>query len=946
MTPRATYRLQLHRGFGFRDAARIVPYLARLGVSHLYLSPILKARPGSLHGYDVVDHAAINPELGSDADFASLAATAGEHHLGILLDIVPNHMGVMSADNPWWLDVLENGPAAEHADHFDIDWDAQRPQMRGRLLVPVLGEPYGRALEAAQMQVGFAAATGSFSLHYYEHRLPLDPATYPAIFDPPEAHPPDTEDEQDFASLLGAFGSLPTTSETGETLRATRYRDKEATKRRLARLCERSPVVRERIDAALRAINGDARHAGSFGALHRLLEAQPYRLASWRVAGDEINYRRFFDVNSLAALRVERPEVFADTHHRIREWLDAGFVQGLRIDHPDGLYDPREYFERLQALRAPREPAEPLYVVVEKILASYEKLRDDWAVSGTTGYEFGALVTAWLTDGAGETPLDSAYAFYLDREPVYDDIVHASRVHMMSTSLAAEIAVLAAQLDRLAQRHRHTRDFTASSLRNALVEVIACFPVYRTYITRAGLVDEDRAVIERAINMARARSRVTDSSVYDFVARMLLLELPASGEIGRDAAIEFCAKFQQVTAPVAAKGVEDTAFYRYNRLVSGNEVGSEPRRFSASTLALHEAAADRAARWPQGLLATSTHDSKRSEDVRARIGVLSEMPQRWRAHLRRWLRLNRSRRLSLPAGDAPSRNDEYLFYQTMLGIWPAPGTTDAADAAQLERRLAEYLLKASREAKLRTSWVNPDAEYEAALARFVASCCDVTRTNAFLADMLALLEPVAYFGVFNSLSQTVLKLTTPGVPDLYQGTELPTDSLVDPDNRRPVDYARRALLLDTVLGELARATDRGAWLRGLLDSPHDGRLKLLVTARLLQLRQEQPALFAASEYQPLCVSGAQAEHLCAFGRILQEQALIVIVPRWCARLAGGALEPPLGALWGDTAIELPELRGVPRDVITGDTPPIAAGSGLRAADALTTLPFAVLLSSA
>src|SRR5262245_8321587 len=872
--PRATYRLQLNREFTFADATRAVPYLARLNISHLYASPILKARPGSMHGYDVTDHTRLNPELGTPEDFAALVATLHEHGLGLIVDIVPNHLGVMGDDNVWWLDVLENGPAARAAHHFDIDWRPNRGSMRDRVLVPILGDVYGAVLERGELQLRLDPAAGSFAVRYHDHLLPIDPREYPRIFaqSPIPTTLPEDDARADFESLLNAFGNLPARSDTSEDSIAIRYRDKEAHKRRLVRLLERSPEIQRHIEATVARLNGTPGDARSFDALDALLDAQAYRLSYWRVAVDEINYRRFFDVNDLAALRMDEAGVFDSTHKLIFELVERGMIDGLRIDHIDGLYDPQAYLERLHA--------KSLYVVVEKILAPHERLPETWPVQGTTGYEFAALTTSWLVCNDYEVRMTRRYRQFTEGDASFEQIAYDSKRLVMRSSLAAEIEVLATQLDRIAQLDRRTADFTRAAIREAIRELIACFPVYRTYVSHRGVSDEDRRIVNWAVNVARKRSAGVDLSVFDFLRDVLLGERSEGrSDSVRRAMLEFAMKFQQVTSPVAAKGVEDTALYRYSRLVCLNEVGNDPGRYGVSSSALHQANAERARLWPNTMLATSTHDTKRSEDVRARIAVLSELPELWKRHLARWTRLNRSKRRLLGEDPAPDRQDEYLLYQTLVGIW-----SPQEDSTSLIERMQTYAVKAAREAKRSSSWISPNAEYEKALTDFIAELLGDPERSAFLKDFRVLAETIAFFGTLNSLVQTVLKITAPGVPDFYQGTEVPALTLVDPDNRRHVDFAAAAQKLDAIenLPPHERVTS-----------------KLYVMLRLLQLRRDDPELFAKGGYQALPVEGVHREHVFAFARTFEGRTCIVIVPRWTAKLLDGVTELPLRErVWG------------------------------------------------
>lgn len=935
--PRATYRLQFNHCFTFHDAARIVPYLARLGISHIYASPLLKARPGSMHGYDVVDHSQLNPELGSREDFDRFVQVLHEHGLRLIVDIVPNHLGVMGDDNEWWLDVLENGPAARYAFHFDIDWRPNRGSMRDRILVPVLGDSYGEVLERGELQLQFDADNGSFSVRYHDHRMPIDPREYPRIFSQPIAEellPGDDAHRADFESLLNSFGNLPPRDDTSADAVAVRYRDKEAHKRRLARLIERSPEVLRHIAESVTRINGTPGQPDSFDALDALLEAQAYRLSYWRVAVDEINYRRFFDVNDLAALRMNERSVFDATHQLIFELIDAGSIDGLRIDHSDGLFDPEEYFQWLQERFGGGPEQRPLYVVTEKILAAHERLPESWLVHGTTGYDYAALQTAWLVDGDEESSMTRRYRTFTENEKSFESLAYESKHLVMRSSLAAEVEVLATQLDRIAHMDRHTADFTLAALREAIREVIACFPVYRTYISARGIGDEDRRIIHWALGLARRRSTGIEVSVFDFLRNVLLGTADGKGLAHRQAMLEFAMKFQQVTAPVTAKGIEDTAFYRYGRLICLNEVGGDPSRFGVSSNALHQANLERAKSWPHSMLATSTHDTKRSEDIRARIAVLSELPELWRQHLSRWSQLNRNKRRQVDDAPAPSREDEYLLYQTLAGLW-----SPALETGELIERLQAYMVKAGREAKRSTSWINPNTDYETAVSEFIVQLLSKPERNAFLRDFSSLATTVAFFGRINSLVTTVLKITVPGVPDFYQGTELPTFTLVDPDNRAPVNFDAAAVQLETV----TNATD----LTELLNEDDGVRAKLYVTARLLALRAADPQLFALGGYQPLQAEGEKKDHVFAFARAHENLSCVVIVPRWSAKLMDGISRLPVGDVWADTRVLLAEEGNEEmHDVLTSRS---LRGEGderaLRISDVFSTAPISVLRSA-
>jgi (1->4)-alpha-D-glucan 1-alpha-D-glucosylmutase len=961
--PRATYRLQLHAGFGFRAATELLPYLTELGVSDVYCSPYLRARPGSTHGYDIIDHNALNPEIGSPEEFDRFVEALHEHGMGQILDVVPNHMGVMGADNLWWMDVLENGPASVYADYFDIDWDPVNPALRHKVLVPVLGSHYGLALERGEIQLKFEPEAGGFAFFYFEHRFPVAPREYPRILERAlRALPAQIIDETsraEFESLVSAFSHLPPREATLPELLTERNRDKEVHKRRLAALCRAHPALVEAIEAALRAINGAPGDERSFDALHELLEAQGYRLAYWRVASDEINYRRFFDINDLAALRMENEAVFEATHRLILELVASGRVTGLRIDHPDGLYDPAQYFQRLQdriaALtgapterRRQRGRGLPVYLLAEKIAARHERVPESWPVHGTTGYRFTNVVNGLFVDTAARTRLDRIYRAFTGEDASLEDVVYASKRVILRNALASELNVLANRLARIAQADRRTRDFTLNNLRQALTEVIACFPVYRTYVAEK-VSTQDRRYIEWAIARAKQRSQASDISIFDFVLSALLSQTGEGASQAPPTQVRaFAMKFQQITAPVTAKGVEDTAFYRYNRLASLNEVGGDPDRFGFTLAAFHGASQDRAARWPSTMLTTSTHDSKRSEDVRARIDVLSEMPAAWRLSLRRWSRINRSKKVELDGAPAPSANDEYLLYQTLLGSWPC-GPLDEAGLAEYRHRIEGYMIKAVREAKVRSSWINVNESYEAAVTGFVGALLGRLQSNLFLDDFAGLQGFVTWLGMLNGLSQTLIKLASPGVPDIFQGTELWDFSLVDPDNRRPVDWALRRRLLSEIRPLLgAPCATRVPQLQAMLQAPEDGRCKLYLLGAALEVRRRRSGLFAGGDYAPVLAQGLRARHVVAFARRDGSGGVIAVAPRFFAALCERPGVLPYGPqVWGDTELPLPwlPLDVELRDAITGRHVAIessAQGVSVRMGELLTVFPVALL----
>jgi (1->4)-alpha-D-glucan 1-alpha-D-glucosylmutase len=965
--PRATYRLQLNRDFTFVQATAIVPYLSTLGISHCYISPFLKARPGSMHGYDIVDHNSLNPEIGTPEEFDHFVAALKEHGMGLIVDIVPNHMGIMGSDNAWWLDVLENGEASVYACFFDIDWHPLKEELHGKVLVPVLHDHYGAVLESGELKIAFRADRGEFDVTYRDHRFPVDPKEYPRILQTCADSPAGKLGEEnldllEFQSLITAFSHLPARQETSPDRIAERNRDKEINKRRLAALCERSPEIATCIVQAMESINGTPGDAASFEQLHELIKAQAFRLANWRVASDDINYRRFFDTNDLAGLCMENEAVFKPTHRLILDFVAQGKVDGLRVDHPDGLYDPAQYFNRLkqgivEAAHSSESVAnsesrgdESRYVVIEKILTGSERLPKQWPVCGTTGYDFSNLVNGLYVDPSAVARFDSLYRSFTGVEASYDDLAYRCRKLIVRVALASELNVLANQLTRIALSKRTTCDFTLNSLRDALMEVVANFPVYRTYVTAEGISENDAGYIRRAIALAKWRSPAADASVFDFVREVLLTSIAEGQDPAYQKAVTaFAMKFQQFSSPVMAKGLEDTAFYRYNRLVSLNDVGADLHRFGTTTADFHKANQERLRDWPYTMLATSTHDSKRSEDVRTRIDVLSEMPGLWRLRVREWRRFNRVHRSKVNEKPAPSPNDEYLLYQTLIGAWPTEPMQSENEWQSFRERVENYMLKAMREAKQNTSWINRNSEYETAVSSFVKALLSPDEQNRFLNDFVLFQQRIARIGLWNSLSQTLLKLACPGVPDIYQGNDLWDFSLVDPDNRRPVDYGRRQQAFESIRRSSGAANSASA--AELLETPQDGRLKLYVIWKTLCLRKEYPDVFQSGDYVPLDVRGAKANHAVAFIRKFENTSLIVIVPRLVSRLLNGSERPPIGAeMWGDTTVQLPECvcsRSY-RNIFTGEALAMEktdVGSAIHVSNALANFPLALCLQT-
>ena len=987
--PEATYRLQFHAGFTFRDARVIVPYLHDLGVTHCYASPYLQARPGSQHGYDITDHRALNPEIGTLEDYDAWVGELHAHQMGQILDMVPNHMGIAGNGNAWWNDVLENGPSSPYAGYFDIAWqDSPRAELLNRVLLPFLGESYGKVLEAQQLKLVYE--NGAFAIHYFERHFPLAPRSYALVLGynvqelgtllGAEAAP-----LVEYKSILTAVSHLPGRNETDPEKVAESQREKEVVKRRLAALTREYAEVRDFIEKSVTLFNGKVGDRHSFDLLDRLLDEQAYRLSYWRVAADEINYRRFFDINELAALSMEKLEVFTAAHELVLRLLSQGKIDGLRIDHPDGLYDPKQYLKRLQqyyVLACAREVFDsnpenhaqdwkelegpllerieaagweggpgPLYVVVEKILDAGEHLPPDWETHGTSGYDFVNVLNGLFVDPQGEEPLTRFYEQLTRDDTPYSEIIYRTKYLVLRDALSSELHMLGRQLDLLAQKNRWSRDFTQQSLRFVLRQTIACFPVYRSYISDEGVHEADQKYVDIAVRRAIRRNPTISRSLFRFVRDMLLLRYPESAsEPDQAEQRRFAGKFQQVTSPVTAKGVEDTAFYVYNRLLSLNEVGGDPARFGTSEDAVHRYNQARQSQWPWALSPLSTHDTKRSEDVRARLNVLSELPAEWQDCVQRWRGLNAAQHTNIDDVPAPDDNEEYFLYQTLVGAWPLEPYS-AQEYGQFVERVQAYMTKALHEAKVHSSWINPDEAYDEAIKQFVTRILDEELSGEFLADLRSFQRRISHFGLLNSLSQTFLRIVSPGVPDTYQGTELWDFSLVDPDNRRPVDYAQRQEMLSRLDAQLAEAgPDRRDLARELLRNKEDGRVKLFVTSQSLRCRRDHPGLFSTGDYLPGEATGMMRQHVFGFARRHGNQVAIAVAPRLVTRLAG--LEGlPLGeTIWQDTQFLLPGVEPSLkwRNIFTGQevaaSPDEENGSRLRLSEVFADFPVALLMA--
>ncbi len=978
--PRATYRLQLNRQFRFRDAMALIPYLSDLGISDLYLSPIFQARPGSGHGYDISNHNRVNPELGDETDLDELIRELAKRDMGVILDVVPNHMGIRDANNAWWMDVLENGPSSVYSRYFDIDWKPVKRELRNKVLLPILEDQYGKTLESGKLRLAFE--NGSFFIRYYETVLPVAPRSYREIL----GHRldlltgqlgPEDPHLQELQSILTALSYLPSRTELDPAKMAERSREKEIVKRRIAALYKSCPEICDSIDATVREFNGDVEDPHSYDELDELLDKQIYRPAFWKVAAEDINYRRFFDINELAAIRMEDPEVFRASHELLFRLLTGRQITGLRIDHADGLWDPAGYLRQLQYTYLQRtlesrragalvpgaaaglaewyasefesnpvaSHAWPLYVVVEKILSAGEPLPAGWAVQGTTGYDFLNAVTGLFVDSSQGETFASLYDEFIDRRIDFDTLVNSSKKMIMLVSLASEIYSLSHQLDSISERNRLYRDFTLDSFTFGIREVIASLGIYRTYIAGPDSVAQrDRVYIEAAVADARRRNPRTPAALFDFILDTLLLRnIREFRRPDRTALIDWVMRFQQITGPVMAKGVEDTAFYVYNRLLSLNEVGGNPAIFGISPEAFHHENTERLRRWSHSMLASSTHDTKRSEDVRARINVLSEMPSEWKEALQRWRAQNASKKLIVDGKPAPDANDEYHLYQTMLGVWQA-GASGATD--MLRHRVVSYMQKTIKEAKVHTSWVNPNKEYDQAVESFILQ---VFSDETFLHDFLTFQQRIQHYGRLNALAQLLLKLTCPGVPDLYQGSEIWDFRLVDPDNRGPIDYQVRRALLDEIKSGLHK---NGAELRDfasrLAISNDEGRAKIYTIYRTLNFRREHANLFAEGDYLPLQATGFRSRNVFAFSRSFGTERLIVVVPRLVVGLTEGIQKPLLGTeVWQDTWLTLP-VDSPPyryRNVFTGEAFSVAerdTETGILVGSTLAYFPVALL----
>lgn len=952
MRPLATYRVQLSSALTFEDVRGLVDYLARLGISHLYTSPFLRARAHSSHGYDVVDHHEISEALGGAAELRRLSTDLRARDMGWIADFVPNHMSTDCPSNRWWYDVLKNGRTSRFAGYFDIDWSPRNPKLEHKVLLPILKDHYGTTIESGGLTL--ALESGEFVIHYGDQTLPISPHSYYDILDPVvdelrrQTETADADELERIARQLRSVAKWTTVNAAQAEAREAEARELS---HKLDALMHASPNLASAVQGRISHLNGIVGDPNSYDSLHALLELQHYRLSYWRVAAHEVNYRRFFDINDLVAIRMDNPEVFDSAHRLLLELLGDGTIDGLRLDHPDGLWDPLRYCEALQdAYRLARRSESPagyagptsMLLYVEKVLARGETLPPEWPVNGTTGYDFATAAGQLLIDASAEAAITRIYQDYTGERRSFEDLVQQNKKLVLSATLASEVNLLTDALSRLSERDRHTRDFSSGALRDALTEVIAAFPIYRTYIRRDTVAPSahDRAAIAIAIRIARRHSHTTDSSIFEYFRRMWLLEcLPSTAKEDLPAWRSLVMRMQQLTAPVMAKAVEDTVYYVYNRLTGLNEVGGEPERFGISTGEFHRMNSERQRSWPTAMLTTTTHDTKRSEDVRARIATLSEVPDFWQSTLRDVAARAAPHTSELDGWLAPDHNEQILLYQTILGTLPPAPSANAMSGLAKEQyaaRLTAYMQKAVREAKVNMSWVDARPEYDQALERFVRG---VLRPDV-LEALFPLAQLVTYHGYWNSLTQVLLKCACPGVADIYQGSELWDYSLVDPDNRRTVDFAARKRALE----EISSVPDakRADFARQLVRSPADGRIKLYVLYRALNLKRQFERGEQQVDYSALEARGARAIHAVAAIRAHGSERLISVAPRLPVTLAQRRFDPPVGKLWKDTELDLPP--GGYRNVFTGEWLAVG-GSGVPLSDLLANFPVALLYST-
>lgn len=927
--PRATYRLQFNPSFDFQGAREIVPYLAELGISDLYASPIFKARKGSTHGYDVVDQNQINPDLGTESDFEELTVALAKHELGWLQDIIPNHMAY-SHKNAMLMDIFENGPASDYYSFFDVEWDHPHEGIRGRVLTPFLGSFFGEALEKGELKLSYDDS--GLWVTYFDMRFPLKIESYLHIFtyELGGLEAKLGRDDPDFTKLLGivyVLKNLPSPEEKRQ-----RHAQMNFAKRMLRELYATNQHIKRFIDANMAIFNGDPENPQSFNLLDSLLSEQRFRLSFWKVATEEINYRRFFNINDLISLKIEDKAVFDHTHALTFKLLREAKFTGLRIDHIDGLYDPGRYLQRL------RNDVGQAYVVAEKILEVGEQLPRTWPVQGTSGYDFLNYVNGIFCQRDNGRKFTRIYSRFTNLKMVFEELVYEKKKLVLDKHMAGDVDNVANLLKKASSRDRHGGDITLHGLKMAMVEVMARFPVYRTYISEDAFRHEDRFSINTAVDRA-LQSNPGLMLELQFIRRFLLLELgDYLSEEEKKNCLHFVMRFQQFTGPLMAKGFEDTTLYVYNRLLSLNEVGGFPKTFGVSLEEFHDFNKSRNTCWPHALNATSTHDTKRGEDLRARLNVLSEMPEEWEANIRKWRKINSKKKRTMRGLRVPDKNDEYFLYQTLVGAYPFSQSEQSPFLA----RIKSYMVKAVREAKIHTAWLAPDREYEDACLGFIEQILDAAKPNEFLETFITFQKKVARYGILNSLSQTLVKITSPGVPDFYQGAEMWDLNLVDPDNRRPVDFSIRKSLLRNIREEARK--NLLSLVSSVLRTREDGRIKLFLIAMALETRRQYPDIFQRGTYTPLEVSGRLRDHIIAFLREYDEKQTLTVAPRFFVTLVAED-ELPLGSeVWQDTTLVIPDSASAQwTNALTGEI--IPGEDRLAVGRILQHFPVALLVSA-
>lgn len=979
--PSAVYRVQLNRDFTFKQAASLVPYLKDIGIEAVYCSPYFQASPGSMHGYNVTDPNHINSEIGSPEDYAHFCEALSQNGLGQIVDVVPNHMGVVGNNNLWWFDILENGPSSVYARYFDIDWKPVKEELWGKVLLPLLGNFYGKVLENQEIQLVFQR--GAFTVFYHGHCFPIDPKTYPIILENNivELEKKIGQESQDFLeylSIITALRNLPATSEFTPEKIMERNREKEIAKQRLDAMVQRSAEIKSFIEHCVCFFNGNKSDPKSFDPIDRLLDLQPYRLAFWSVASQEINYRRFFDINEFVAIRIEDEKVFRHYHELLFKLIQEGKVNGLRIDHPDGLYDPPVYFQRLQReyllhmvmkeweeqsrleageaeeidLDAVRNALDHLlvnefssspafYVVAEKILDRKEPLPENWNIHGTVGYDYLNSLNGLFVDSGNEKAFGKLYEDYIGHPIDFDELVYDKKKFFGLVHMASEINALGHRLDRISETNRNFRDFTRNDLIVAIRETIAGFPVYRTYVSPncTSISERDEKYIRAAISKACKKTPALNPAVYDFLQDILLLHLKT--EMGSEESMlyrDFLLRFQQLTGPIMAKGVEDTSFYVYNRLVSLNEVGGDPFYFGQTADDFHRQNNERNKRWPCSMITSSTHDTKRSEDVRMRINVLSEIPDEWKSKITEWAELNREFKTTIDGVPEPRRNTEYFIYQTLIGVWPDNPLTESTVDSFYER-IWQCILKSVREAKIHTNWSKPDTEYEEAVSRFLKAILPQNASNQFLKSFIPFLQRVAFFGKLNSLSATLIKIASPGVVDIYQGNEMWCYNLVDPDNRRRVDFDPQIRILSTMKNEI-EGNKSGKLISHDLIPENMERLKFLYTLMGLRFRRQHKDLFIGGEYLPVEVKGKREKNIVSFIRKRGKTIAIIVAGRFFTQWPVGQNWKHQPDFWENTELIWPNDLEFPtklRNIVTSDTIDVVhygQSSAIRVSDLL------------